>query len=222
MDRNPASCLVFIVGVLGLTLVTWIFWPMVSDLLEEWRANRGQGVEVVEPTPPPRQNTLPGPSFTDPNPDPVPFYQVRSLMVSDSVDIFMRKFEANADWEQVLEDYIDLSYYDTEVAFYLDTLFARDALLIEVMNLEESRMRDFYMWDKFDLTVNYDMRPDSIFRIYVDLTGHYTDEVTGDLTPQMAESNREYMRKKLEGDLTHLLTSLEYKMRKVGDNFIRW
>ena len=219
------SCVTVFLALLGLSMVVWLGWEPVGDmalqLRERWWGDRTT-VTVVEPDPPAIESVP-----TTPLPPPVfPARQtsaLRTIRVIESIDVPYRELGGSFDFNQVVEEYIDLMYYDTEVLIRNDTIPGRGGVLFEVIDLENSDIRDFYMWNTFDLTLYHEMLPNSVLRVHADLTGIYREQVMpGGWNAVESERIKVRMTEVLQSDIEHLLLSLDNKLRREVGSFIAW
>jgi|GEM_PF-4868105 len=219
------SCVTVFLTLLGLSMVLWLGWEPVGDLAlqlrERWWGDRPT-VTVVEPDPPAIESVP-----TTPLPPPVfPVQQtlpLRTIRVIESIDVPYRELGGSFDFNQVVEEYVDLMYYDTEVLIRNDTIPGRGGVLFEVVDLENSDVRDFYMWNTFDLTLYHEMLPNSIMRVHADLSGIYREQVIpGGWNAAESERIKVRMTEVLQSDIEHLLLSLDNKLRREVGSFIAW
>ena len=218
------SCLIVFLTLFGLSLVVWMGWEpgarYVDEFLIWWRGGRVQ-VEVEEdpfPNDSLPKHALPPPVF--------PARQtsaLRTIRVTDAVDIPYQEVDEVLLFNEGLADYLASSYYDTEVIVRPDTIPGRDGLLFEVIDLERSRVRDFYMWNTFDLSMYNEVLPNSTMRVHLDLTGEYREQFMPDgWSAERSEQVRAEMRQVLQRDADHLLRSLGGKRSQRDGSFLRW
>lgn len=220
------SCVTVFLALLGLSMVMWLGWEPVGDfalqLRERWWGNRPT-VTVVEPDLPAIESVP-----TTPLPPPVfPVQQtsaLRTIRVIDSIDVPYRELGGSFDFNQVVEEYVDIMYYyDTEVLIRNDTIPSRGGVLFEVIDLENSDIRDFYMWNTFNLTLYHEMLPNSVMRVHADLSGVYRERaMSGGWNAAESEQIEARMTGVLQSDIEHLLLSLDNKLRREVGSFIAW
>lgn len=216
------SCLTVLLVLAGLSMVVWLGWGPAERYYDRfvlwWQ---GEDKIIVENVEEPVIESLPAPLLP-------PVYPTRTrsrnkiVRVTNSIDIPYESLSPDFDFNGVVREYIELAYYDTDVRVYRDTIPGRDALLAEVINLEVSDQRQFYMWNTFDLTVDHELLPNSVLRVFLHLSGEYREEFSPEWSMQQSRQTELRMINVLRGDAEHLLIFLENKLRREGGSLIGW
>ena len=218
------SCVTVFLTLFGLSLVIWMGWEPIGFYYDEFRI-WWRGDNIVAEIPPDTSRTQALPE----NALPPPVYParqksaLRTVRVTDAIDVPYEEVDDVLNFNQILEEHLTQRYFDTAVIVSQDTIPGRDGILVEVYDLEGSRVRDFRMWNTFNLSLYHDLQPNSMIRVHLDLTGVYREQFMPEgWSAQRSEEIRYQMRQSLQNDARDLLNSLDSRAERRNGSFRGW
>ena len=219
------NCLTTLLLLFCLSMALWLGWEPLEKYYDQfisWWQGRVSGIQQERPQQvPDTVQALPEPLLPPVFP-PRTRSALKTVRVFTSIDVPVQSPIVGADFNTAVGQYLSDRYYDTDVILFQDTIPSRDAILVEVINLENSQQRRFSMWNTFDLTIDHDILPNSDLRVFVHLSGEYRERFDPEWSIQDSKRTELDMTNVLRSDANHLALALENQLRRGGDTFISW